>query len=56
MKLPITELLDGYRPEGIDLERWKLVLSNYDFNFIIENGFTTRPWELRVYCLDGNQA
>ena len=38
-------------PEGIDLERWSLVLHNYDFNFIIENGFTARPYELRVYQL-----
>ena len=36
-------------PEGIDLERWQLVLHNYEMNFIIENGFTARPYELRVY-------
>ena len=40
-------------PEGCDLERGELVLSNYDFNFIIENGYTARPYELRVYRLDG---
>ena len=38
-------------PEGIDLAYWQLVLSNYSFNFIIENGFTARPYELRVYRL-----
>ncbi len=36
-------------PEGIVLEDWSLVLHNYDYNFIIENGFTARPYELRVY-------
>ena len=36
-------------PEGIDLSRWNLELSNYDTCFIISNGFTTRPYELRVY-------
>jgi len=28
------------------------VLSNYDFNYIISNGFTTRPYELRVYLFE----
>ena len=42
-------------PEGVDLERWDLVLSNYDYNFIIENGYTARPWELRVYSLNGTK-
>ncbi|MBR1456966.1 MAG: alpha-glucosidase [Oscillospiraceae bacterium] len=36
-------------PEGIELSEGELVLSNYDMNFIIANGFTTRPYELRVY-------
>lgn len=39
-------------PEDIDLSRGTNVLSNYDFNFIIANGFTTRPYELRVYLFD----
>ena len=43
-------------PEGVDLERWSLALSNYDFNFIIENGFTARPYELRVYRLDRKES
>ena len=42
-------------PEGVDLERWDLVLSNYDYNFIIENGYSARPWELRVYSLNGTK-
>ena len=41
-------------PEGIDLEEWTLALRNYDTNFIISNGFTARPYELRVYELGGN--
>ncbi len=36
-------------PEGIDLTRWELELSNYDYSFTIGNGFTARPYELRVY-------
>ena len=36
-------------PDGIDLNRGSCVLSNYDMNFVIANGFTTRPYELRVY-------
>ena len=36
-------------PESINLELWSLVLYNYGQNFIIENGFTARPYELRVY-------
>ncbi len=36
-------------PAGIDLQKGSCVLSNYDFNYVIGNGFTTRPYELRVY-------
>ena len=39
-------------PEGYDLGAGANVLSNYDFNFVIANGFTTRPYELRVYLFD----
>ncbi len=38
-------------PEGFYLNGEEPVLSNYDFNFVISNGFTTRPYELRVYLL-----
>ena len=38
-------------PAGIVLSEEKLVLSNYDVNFVISNGFTTRPYETRVYML-----
>jgi len=39
-------------PVGIKLYKGKLVLSNYDQNFIIANGFTCRPYELRVYLFE----
>ena len=39
-------------PEGIELDKGLLVLENYDMNFVIANGFTTRPYELRVYLFD----
>ena len=44
-----AEQLRFNAPEGIDLSRWNLELSNYDTCFIISNGFMTRPYELRVY-------
>ena len=36
-------------PSGYELGEGTLVLSNYDWNFVIGNGFTSRPYELRVY-------
>ena len=39
-------------PAGIHLGRGKLVLGNYDRNQIVANGFTARPYELRVYLFD----
>ena len=36
-------------PEGIILDETKQVFGNYDNNFVISNGFTTRPYEMRVY-------
>ena len=39
-------------PEGYDLGNGACVLYNYDFNFVIANGFTTRPYELRVYLFE----
>ncbi len=46
-----AEQLRFNAPEGIDLARWNLELANYDTCFTIGNGFTTRPYELRVYSL-----
>lgn len=39
-------------PANIDLNKWRLRISNYDQNFLIANGFTARPYELRVYFLE----
>jgi oligo-1,6-glucosidase len=36
-------------PAGIELDEKALALSNYEMNMVIANGFTTRPYELRVY-------
>jgi len=36
-------------PEGFNLEEGKQVLGNYESCFVIANGFTTRPYETRVY-------
>jgi len=36
-------------PEEIALDKGELVFSNYEMNFVIANGFTTRPYEMRVY-------
>lgn len=36
-------------PEGITLDENKQVFGNYENNFVIANGFTTRPYEMRVY-------
>jgi len=38
-------------PEEIELEKAELVFANYEMNFVIANGFTTRPYEMRVYLL-----
>ena len=39
-------------PPGTNLGRGKLVLGNYERNQIVANGFTSRPYELRVYLFD----
>lgn len=36
-------------PKGYDLSKGKLVLSNYSDNRIVNNGFVTKPYEVRVY-------
>ena len=36
-------------PQGIDLDEGKQVFGNYESCFVIGNGFTTRPYEMRVY-------
>ena len=42
-------------PVGISLGNGKLVLSNYEMNQVVSNGFTARPYELRVYLIDPEQ-
>ena len=39
-------------PEGFELDKGRLVLSNYEHNFFIMNGFTSRPYEMRVYYFE----
>lgn len=39
-------------PDGITLTEQTQVFGNYDANFVISNGFTTRPYEMRVYYFD----
>ena len=36
-------------PEGYDLTKGELVFNNYSDNKIVENGFVTKPYEVRVY-------
>ena len=46
------KLLRFEAPEGFDLEKGELVLSNYDNHFVIMNGFTSHPYEMRVYYFE----
>ena len=39
-------------PVGIELNEKALALGNYERNLVIANGFTTRPYELRVYLFE----
>ena len=39
-------------PEGFDLDKGKLMLSNYNNCGIVNNGFALRPYETRVYLFD----
>ncbi len=36
-------------PAGYDLTKGELVLNNYSDNKIVDNGFVTKPYEVRVY-------
>lgn len=49
-----NELVRFELPENYALDKGRLVLANYEHNFIIANGFTTRPYELRVYMFEEN--
>ena len=46
------KLLRFEAPDGFDLEKGELVLSNYAQHFIIMNGFTAHPYEMRVYSFE----
>ena len=46
------KLLRFEAPEGFDLEKGEQVLSNYDNHFVIMNGFTSHPYEMRVYYFE----
>ncbi len=39
-------------PAGFDLSKGECILCNYDNNKVENNGFTTRPYETRVYLFD----
>jgi oligo-1,6-glucosidase len=39
-------------PAGIVLRKGRVVLSNYSHTYDVGNGFTSRPYELRVYLFD----
>ena len=39
-------------PEDFDLRKGQLVFANYESNFFIMNGFTSRPYEMRVYYFE----
>lgn len=41
-------------PKGYELEKGELVLSNYKDNRIVNNGFVTKPYEVRVYLFKGD--
>jgi len=43
---------DFKAPAGYDLSKGKAILCNYETNPVSSNGFTTRPYETRVYVFD----
>ena len=47
-----SELQRFNAPDEIALDKWRLVLSNYETCFTIGNGYTARPYEMRVYLLE----
>ena len=47
-----AESVGFWAPEGFDLSKGKLVLANYMENNMHGNGFTTRPYETRVYYFE----
>lgn len=47
-----SELKRFDAPDWAQLAEGTLALCNYDRNYVIANGFTARPYELRVYLFD----
>ncbi|MDO5000668.1 MAG: alpha-glucosidase [Eubacteriales bacterium] len=47
-----SEQLRFEAPAGTELERGRLVFCNYETGFVFGNGFTMRPYELRVYLFE----
>ena len=41
-----------WAPEGFDLSKGRLAQNNYMENNVHGNGFTTRPYETRVYYFE----
>lgn len=39
-------------PEGFNLVDGELIFKNYDLNVVVNNAFTARPYELRVYLFE----
>ena len=39
-------------PGDLDLKKGEAVFTNYEFNYVVSNGFTTRPYEVRVYLFE----
>ena len=39
-------------PEELRLDRAEPVFTNYEYNYIVANGFTMRPYEVRVYLFE----
>jgi oligo-1,6-glucosidase len=47
-----TESVRFEAPEDLDLNKGEAVFTNYEFNYVVGNGFTARPYEVRVYLFD----
>ena len=39
-------------PEGFTLTDGELIFKNHDLNVVVNNAFTARPYELRVYLFE----
>ncbi len=47
-----TESARFQAPEELRLDKAKEVFTNYEYNYIVANGFTLRPYEVRVYLFE----